>query len=97
MKHNDYSARPYQPEYDYDVNQPMFNPLDFIKPLDDGFALCHNPMGGGGLSAITVNTRLHGEALKNFEGSVKRMVLSKLFSPKFGEVILAATRIGSAH
>ena len=42
-------------------------------------------MADGGLEAIMVNTRLVGEALRNFEGSVKRMVLSKLFSPKFGE------------
>ena len=75
----------------------MFNPYDFIELQEDGYALCTNPMAGGGLSAITVNTRLVGEALHNFEASVKRMVLSKLFSPKFGEVILAATRINRAH
>jgi hypothetical protein len=42
-----------------------------------------------------VNTRLVGEGLRNFEGSIKRMVLNKLFSPKFGEVILTATRLSS--
>jgi len=72
---------------------PMFNPEDYIDLRDDGFALCTNPMADGGLEAIMVNTRLEGETLRNFEGSVKRMVLSKLFSPKFGEVILTATRI----
>jgi len=75
----------------------IFDPLDYIKLMDDGFALCTNPMVDGGLSAITVNTRLAGEALKNFEGSIKRMVLSKLFSPKFGEVILTATRLKPKH
>lgn len=72
---------------------PMFNPHDYIQMLEDGFALCMNPMADGGLAAITVNTALVGEALRNFEGSVKRMVLAKLFSPKFGEVILTASRI----
>ena len=43
--------------------------------------------------AIMVNTKLAGEGLRNFESSIKRMVLSKLFSPKFGEVILTATRL----
>lgn len=75
----------------------LFNPSDYIEIKEDGFALCHNPMASGGLSAITVNTRLAGEALRNFEQSVKRMVLSKLFSPKFGEVILTACRIGTAE
>ncbi len=73
----------------------MFEPKDFINLRDDGFAMCTNPMADGGLEAIMVNTRLAGEALRNFEGSVKRMVLSKLFSPKFGEVILTATRLSS--
>lgn len=71
----------------------MFNPNDYIDLRDDGFAMCTNPMADGGLEAIMVNTRLEGESLRNFEGSVKRMVLSKLFSPKFGEVILTATRL----
>ncbi len=74
-----------------------FNPHDFIKIEPEGFALCSNPMADGGLSAITVNTRLSGEALKNFESSIKRMVLAKMFSPKFGEVILTATRSGNQH
>lgn len=71
----------------------MFDPRDYIDLRADGFALCTNPMADGGLEAIMVNTRLSGESRKNFEGSIKRMVLSKLFSPKFGEVILTATRI----
>ena len=74
----------------------MFNAQDYIEIREDGFALCTNPMADGGLEAIMVNTRLGGEALKNFEGSIKRMVLSKLFSPKFGEVILTATRLTQA-
>ena len=73
----------------------VFDPNDYIEPLDNGFALCTNPMADGGLSAITVNTELAGEGLRNFEDSVRRMVLSKLFSPKFGEVILTATRMGA--
>ncbi len=71
----------------------MFNPHDYIQPSADGFVLCNNPFADGGLSAITVNTQLMGENLRNFEASVKRMVLSKLFSPKFGEIILTATRL----
>jgi len=71
----------------------MFNPHDYIQPSDSGFALCNNPFADGGLSAIMVNTQLVGENLRNFEASVKRMVLSKLFSPKFGEIILTATRL----
>jgi len=71
----------------------MFDPNDFIQLRDDGFALCTNPMADNGLEAIMVNTTLTGESLRNFESSVKRMVLSKLFSPKFGEVILTATRL----
>lgn len=73
-----------------------FNPQDYIEVMEDGFALCTNPMVDGGLSAITVNTNLNGEPLKNFEGNIKRMVLAKLFSPKFGEVILTATRLRTA-
>lgn len=72
-----------------------FDPQEYIQPLEDGFALCTNPMVDGGLSAITVNTNLVGEPLKNFEANIKRMVLAKLFSPKFGEVILTATRMRS--
>lgn len=71
----------------------MFDPNQFIHLRDDGFAMCTNPMADGGLEAIMVNTTLQGESLKNFEASIKRMVLSKLFSPKFGEVILTATRL----
>ena len=74
-----------------------FNPHDYIKVEAGGYAHCSNPMADGGLSAITVNTTLGGEALKNFESSIKRMVLAKMFSPKFAEVILTATRIGNQH
>ena len=75
----------------------MFNPTDYIQVRDDGFAMCTNPMADGGLEAIMINTRLVGESLRNFESSIKRMVLSKLFSPKFGEVILTATRLSDAR
>lgn len=75
----------------------LFRPADYIALQDDGFAVCTNPMVDGGLSAITVNTRLGGESLRNFEASVKRMVLAKLFSPKFAEVILTATRMNQPH
>lgn len=82
----------------YEASIPgMFDPEAFITKQEDGFALCVNPMADGGLSAITVNTQLHGEGLRNFESSIKRMVLSKLLSPKFGEVILTATRLGQAQ
>jgi len=74
----------------------IFEPTDYIQMQADGFALCTNPMADGGLSAITVNTQLVGEGLRNFESAIKRMVLSKLVSPKFGEVILTATRIANA-
>ena len=74
----------------------IFEPTDYIQLQDDGFALCTNPMADGGLSAITVNTQLMGESLRTFESTVKRMVLSKLVSPKFGEVILTATRLSNA-
>jgi hypothetical protein len=74
-----------------------FNPHDYIRVESGGYALCSNPMADGGLSAITVNTGLAGEALRNFEASIKRMVLAKMFSPKFGEVILTATRMGNQH
>ncbi|MES2983877.1 MAG: hypothetical protein V4735_01665 [Pseudomonadota bacterium] len=87
-----YAPQP-TPHDDYQGIPHMFNPNDFITLNGDGFALCTNPMADGGLEAIMVNTRLAGEGLRNFESSIKRMVLSKLFSPKFGEVILTATRI----
>lgn len=75
----------------------LFNPQDYIELCEDGYAVCTNPMADGGLSAITVNTKLMGEALRHFEASVKRMVLAKLFSPKFAEVILTATRLNQQH
>lgn len=80
-----------------ELEYTVFNPHDYIELIDGGFAQCVNPMADGGLSAITVNTNLFGDALRNFESSVKRMVLQKLVSPKFGEVILTATRIGSSQ
>lgn len=81
----------YHQQQNYHV--AMFDPLQFIHLREDGFALCTNPMADGGLEAIMVNTTLDGEGLRNFESSIKRMVLAKLFSPKFGEVILTATRL----
>lgn len=74
----------------------MFNPNDYIIILDGGFVLCNNPVADGGLSAITVNTLLKGERKRAFQDSIKRMVLSKLFSPKFAEVILLATDLETA-
>lgn len=82
-----------QPPLRLKIQFAMFDPIEFIQLRDDGFALCTNPMADGGLEAIMVNTGLAGENLRNFESSIKRMVLSKLFSPKFGEVILTATRL----
>ena len=82
-----------EPLLAHDHEMLSFNPHDYIQQSGDGFALCTNPFADGGLSAITVNTQLIGENLRNFESSVKRMVLSKLFSPKFGEIILTATRL----
>ncbi len=69
----------------------MFNPQDYIIVLDEGYVLCTNPVADGGLSAITVNTMLKGERKRAFQESIKRMVLNKLFSPKFAEVILTAS------
>ncbi len=71
----------------------MFNPKDYILVLDDGFVLCSNPVADGGLSAITVNTLLKGDRKRAFQDSIKRMVLNKLFSPKFAEVILLASEM----
>ncbi len=75
----------------------MFNPEQYITPLDNGYVLCSNPVADGGMSAITVNTMLRNEQMKTFQESIKRMVLSKLFSPKFAEVILFATETGVAN
>lgn len=72
----------------------MFNPKDYIEVLDEGMVMCTNPVADGGLSAITVNTGLRGDRKRAFEDAVRRMVLNKLFSPKFAEVILAATELG---
>ncbi len=71
----------------------MFNPNDYILMLDNGFVICNNPVADGGMSAITVNTQLRGDRKRAFQDSIKRMVLNKLFSPKFAEVILAATEL----
>ena len=71
----------------------MFDPHEYIEVMEDGYALCTNPSPDAGLNAIRVNTNLAGDALRSFEQSVKRMVLQKLFSPKFGEIILTATQM----
>ena len=86
MKHNDITPNDYDPMI-------SFNPHDYIELMTDGFARCRNPFADSGLTDITVNTQLFGENLRNFESSIKRMVLSKLFSPKFAEIILTATRL----
>lgn len=75
----------------------MFDPNDYIQPLDNGYVLCSNPVADGGLSAITVNTMLNEERRRHFQESIKRMVLNKLFSPKFAEVILTASEIRSPN
>lgn len=87
----------YYDSYDNGDETFVFKPSDYIQLQEDGYAICSNPMADGGLSAITVNTKLMGDALRNFEASVKRMVLAKLFSPKFAEVILTATRLNREH
>ena len=97
MKTTPLNSTGYYDNYEPRETQGMFDPLEYITLQDDGYAVCANPMADGGLSAITVNTKLMGEGLRNFEASVKRMVLAKLFSPKFAEVILTATRIQAAH
>ena len=74
----------------------MFDPNDYIQALDNGYVLCSNPVADGGLSAITVNTMLNDDRRKHFQESIKRMVLNKLFSPKFAEVILTASEIHSS-
>lgn len=74
----------------------MFTPNEYVVPLEDGYVLCHNPVADGGLSAITVNTGLKGDQRRAFEDSIRRMVLSKLFSPKFAEVIFYAMDLESA-
>lgn len=97
MKNFEFYDRSFLIEPSFESVPGLFNPLDYIEILDDGFALCHNPTAGGGLTAITINTTLTGEALRNFEASIKRMVLAKLISPKFAEVILHACHVGAAH
>jgi hypothetical protein len=68
----------------------MFNPEDYIQILDENLVLCSNPVADGGLSAITVNLSLNEDRKRAFKDSIKRMVLNKLFSPKFAEVIFSA-------
>jgi hypothetical protein len=87
----------YYSDYEDGRSGDIFSPNRYISMQEDGFAICTNPVADGGLSSITVNTKLQGEAKRNFEASVKRMVLAKLFSPKFAEVILMATNSQPAH
>ncbi len=68
----------------------MFNPRDYIQILDNHLILCTNPVADGGLSAITVNMALNPDSKRAFQDSIRRMVLNKLFSPKFAEVIFWA-------
>lgn len=75
----------------------LFDPADYVDRLDDSFSLCRNPSANGGLAAMTVNTSLTGESRRNFESSIKRMVLAKLISPKFAEVILFACRMDTLN
>ena len=97
MKTFEFYDRSFAPDSHLEATLDVFNPMDYLELLEDGYALCRNPVANGGLSAITVNTRLTGEALRTFEASVKRMVLAKLFSPKFGEVILSACGLHVRH
>lgn len=71
----------------------MFNPIDYIERIGNGYVLCNNPVADGGLSSITVNSLLKGDNKRAFQDSIRRMVLGKLFSPKFAEVILLATEL----
>jgi hypothetical protein len=71
----------------------MFNPQDYIQSIGDNLVLCSNPVADGGLSAITVNIALPDEHRRAFKESIKRMVLNKLFSPKFAEVIFSAFEV----
>jgi hypothetical protein len=71
----------------------MLQVKKYIEELGDGLVLCSNPVADGGLSAITVNVNISEEAKCAFKDSIKRMVLAKLLSPKFAEVILAAVEM----
>ena len=75
----------------------MFDPNDYIQVLDESLVLCSNPVADGGLSAITVNLSLSEERKAAFQDSIKRMVLNKLFSPKFAEVIFSAMETRVSH
>ncbi len=71
----------------------MFDPNKYIEQLGDGLVLCTNPLIDGGMSAITVNLNASIESKLSFREAIQRMVLAKLFSPKFAEVILLATQM----
>ena len=75
----------------------MFDPKDYIHVIDEHSVLCSNPVADGGLSAITVNLCLNEERKAAFQDAIKRMVLNKLFSPKFAEVIFSALEIRVSH
>jgi hypothetical protein len=68
----------------------MFNPYDYIQIIDANMIICRNPVADGGLCSITINRHMSLAGRAAFSASIKRMVLTKLFSPKFAEVILAA-------
>lgn len=68
----------------------MLEVKKYIEELGNGLVLCSNPIVDGGISAMTVNVNLNDDAKSAFKDSIKRMVLSKLLSPKFAEVILSA-------
>jgi hypothetical protein len=71
----------------------MLEVKKYIEELEGGLVLCSNPIVDGGISAMTVNVNISPEAKLAFKDSIKRMVLSKLLSPKFAEVILAAVEM----
>lgn len=68
----------------------MFNPYDFIEYKDADTVICRNPVADGGVCSITINCHMSAAGRIAFSASIKRMVLTKLFSPKFAEVILTA-------
>jgi hypothetical protein len=68
----------------------MFNPQEYITVIDEDKIVCRNPVADGGLCSITINRHMNTAGRADFCASIKRMVLTKLFSPKFAEVILTA-------
>jgi predicted ABC-type ATPase len=68
----------------------MFNPQDYITVIDADKIVCRNPIADGGLCSITINRHMNARGKAALSESIKRMVLTKLFSPKFAEVILTA-------